>query len=248
MKYICWKGEPNYLHNALFESFCNNAGFFPMEKSQNLLMRYLDLCIQDMQLVDVLGSWRYNEKVFSKQLKNSIKVDRELMTPLLTQYPWTYGLKGKKVLVVHPFSETIMSQYKKRKLLFPNSEILPEFSLEVIKAVQSQAYEDTPFANWFDALKFMEQEIDSHNYDICLLGCGAYGFNLAAHCKRRGKKAIHLGGILQMLFGIKGKRWETEDTYKKLYPYTQYYNEHWVRPSREETPKNAGNVENSCYW
>ena len=26
------------------------------------------------------------------------------------------------------------------------------------------------------------------------LGCGAYGFPLAAHVKRMGKKAIHMGG------------------------------------------------------
>lgn len=47
--------------------------------------------------------------------------------------------------------------------------------------------------------------MDKIDYDICLIGCGAYGFPLAAHAKRKGKKAVHLGGALQLLFGIKGK-------------------------------------------
>lgn len=33
-----------------------------------------------------------------------------------------------------------------------------------------------------------------------------YGFPLAAHVKHKGKQAIHLGGTLQLLFGIKGNR------------------------------------------
>ena len=47
-------------------------------------------------------------------------------------------LRGKKVLVIHPFAETIQHQYEqKRTLLFKNPDVLPEFQLETIKAVQS---------------------------------------------------------------------------------------------------------------
>lgn len=89
----------------------------------------------------------------------------------------------------------------------------------------------------------MESVIDKVDYDVALIGCGAYGMPLAAHCKRMGKKAVHLGGALQLLFGIRGNRWETEqDIYK------QFMNEHWVRPLESERPKVALNVENACYW
>ena len=55
--------------------------------------------------------------------------------------------------------------------------------------------------------------------------------------------------MLQLLFGIKGKRRETVSEYQDLFPYTQtYYNEYWVRPSKEDTPVNAEGVEGSCYW
>ncbi|MGG6498696.1 UNVERIFIED_CONTAM: hypothetical protein NY603_37795, partial [Bacteroidetes bacterium 56_B9] len=80
-------------------------------------------------------------------------------------------------------------------------KILPAFDLQTIKAVQTIGnYIDSRFNTWFDALEFMKNEIDKREYDICLLGCGAYGLPLAAHIKRTGKKAIHMGGSLQLLF------------------------------------------------
>lgn len=246
--YISWKTEPNYFRKKQAAALCNNAGFFPYPNKE-MMFRFLDLMRNDMQEVDVLGSWRYNERLFDKELKNAQKVDRERITPLLADHPWTMALSGKKVLVVHPFADSILQQYKKRELLFANSNILPEFDLKVMHAVQSQADSEKRFRDWFEALQYQKDMIDTFDYDVCLLGCGAYGFPLAAHCKRRGKQAIHLGGVLQLLFGIIGKRWETEETYQKEYPYLKtYYNEHWVRPSETERPKGSETVENGCYW
>ena len=246
--YISWKTEPNYFRPRQAAALCNNAGFFPYPDKE-MLFRFLDLMRKDMLEVDVLGSWRYNERLFDKELQGAVKVDRELMTPLLTPSPWTQALEGKKVLVVHPFAESIVSQYRKREKLFPNTNILPEFELKVMKAVQSHAESTTRFKDWFEALQYQKEEIDTYDYDVCLLGCGAYGFPLAAHCKRQGKKAVHLGGVLQLLFGITGKRWETEETYLTEFPYINtYYNEYWVRPQATERPKGSEKVEDGCYW
>lgn len=41
-----------------------------------------------------------------------------------------------KVLVIHPFEDTIKSQYQKREKLFPGTDILPEFELKTLKAVR----------------------------------------------------------------------------------------------------------------
>ncbi len=246
-RYISWKGEPSFFHRTQAESLCNNAGFFPYP-TEELMFRFLSLMQADMKEVDVLGSWRYNEECFKEELKNAVKVDREEMTPLLCDFPWSAALEGKKVLVVHPFSATIEQQYARRELLYPNSNILPCFELHTLKAVQSAAGEKTSFSDWFEALQYMKDEIDKVDYDICLLGCGAYGFPLAAHCKRRGKQAIHLGGVLQLLFGIKGRRWENESVYLTKYRYLDYYNDYWVRPSDKEVPSKSNLVENGCYW
>lgn len=211
-KFIQWKGQPNFINPYVTPLFSKNAGFFPSD-DVNALKRFYELMVDCMKDVDILNSWCYNEADFAEELKNAIKVDRETMTPLLTDRPWTRALKGKKVLVVHPFAETIIAQYARREKIFDNPDFLPEFDLKVLKAVQTAGGNTSQFADWFEALHYMENEIDKIDYDICLLGCGAYGFPLAAHIKRMGKQAIHLGGGLQLQFGIKGKRWETVSEY-----------------------------------
>lgn len=103
------------------------------------------------------------------------------------------------------------------------------------------------FNTWFDALDYMKSEIDKCDYDVCLIGCGAYGFPLAAHVKHNGKQAIHLGGTLQLLFGIKGNRWFDPDSF--LYPkFKELLNENWVKPLETEKPLVANQIEGGCYW
>lgn len=71
-----------------------------------------------------------------------------------------------------------------------------------MKAVQTQAdAKDSRFKDWFEALQYMKDEIDKCDYDIALIGCGAYGMCLAAHVKRQGKQAVHLASMTQMLLG-----------------------------------------------
>ena len=182
-----------------------------------------------------------------------VYVHLECLYPFWVDRPWTLALKGKKVLVVHPFAETIRSQYNRRKYIFDNPDILPEYELKTLRAVQSNAGNDVPFRDWFEALKWMEEEIAKIDFDFCILGCGAYGLPLAAAVKRMGKKAIHIGGGTQLLFGIKGRRWDNDAYHWKNLPqlntsYSSLYNDYWVRPSQSETPKAAKNVEGACYW
>ena len=156
-------------------------------------------------------------------------------------------------MVVHPFVETIKSQYSNHKLIFDNPDVWPDYELKTLRSVQSSAANKVSFKDWFEALKWMEDEIAKIDFDICLLGCGAYGLPLAATVKRMGKKAIHLGGGSQLLFGIKGKRWDDNRYHWKALPqldtnYSRLYNSYWVRPSQKETPKSAKNIEGACYW
>jgi hypothetical protein len=199
--------------------------------------------LQDLSQIDILGSWLKQESYFDQGLVSAKRVVLEDIEPFFSDRPWTRALEGKKVLVVHPFSETILSQYKNRTLIFRDG-LLPEFDLKVIKAVQTVAGEKANFSDWFEALESMKSQIDAIDYDICIIGCGAYGLPLAAHVKRAGKKSIHMAGATQMLFGIKGKRWEQF----LVWPYTNLFNDYWVRPGESERPKNASVVEGACYW
>ena len=242
LTYFQGKTQQWWWDEKIINQMQNWSGFFP--PTQFKVEQFCRLMIQDIPEVDVLGSWLHGELQFD--LNKCQKVNFELLNPYFSQIPWTRALEGKKVLVVHPFANTIQFQYTKREFLFKDN-LLPEFELKTVQAVQSIAGNQTRFSDWFEALDYMKAEIDKVDYDICLIGCGAYGFPLAAHVKRMGKKAVHMGGSLQLLFGIKGKRWENPN-YNPIYNYGQLINEHWVYPGEEEKPTNAVSVEGGCYW
>ena len=225
------------------DQLCKWSGFFPNDVS--IIDKYKEIEIEALQNVDFLLRLRGKGENYlvDKYCRKDVRFANAL-GGWGVDYPWTVALKGKKVLVIHPFAKTIEKQYAKREFLFPsNPDILPEFELKTIKAVQTIAGQpDARFASWYEAFDWMKSEIDKTDFDIALLGCGAYGFPLASYCKNIGKQAVHIGGDLQMLFGILGSRWEAYDITRKL------VNDYWVRPSKEETPKKANVVEDSCYW
>lgn len=229
-----------------FDRLKNFAGF--INPSNETFCRFSELMIQDMKQVDILGSWRQEELLFAEELNHVTKVKLSCLEPFWSEKPWTLALKGKKVLVIHPFAETVEKQYKKRTTLFANKDILPDFQeLHVIKAIQSIGGH-CEYTDWFEALKSMEEKMDKIDYDFALIGCGAYGFPLAAHAKRTGHKAIHLGGALQLLFGIAGKRWFDPKSVRLYSKYKHLLNDSWVYPDADEKPQGADNVEGGCYW
>lgn len=240
LRYITHKTDSLGYGKSTRYTMSNNAGFFPVTDSN--LDQFSNLMINSMPLVDVLGSWQKNELIFANELENAVKVPLGDLEPYFHAHPWSEMLKGEKVLVIHPFEESIREQYKKREWLFDDKRVLPEFDLQIIKAVQSIAGNPTGFSSWFDALDFMKREIDKRDFDIAIIGCGAYGFPLAAYVKSIGKKAVHLGGATQMLFGIKSKSWEDDSRFHYL------INEHWVRPKETERPANYKQVEGGRYW
>lgn len=230
--------DTSYEENIL-NTLCNNSGFFP--HNYTLMSRYLDLVMADMKEIDILGIW-LQEEIFAEQLTKSNFASMKDLEPYDYSAPWSKALKGKKVLIIHPFEKSIKAQYEKKELLWDNPDVLPNFELKTIKAVQTIAGEKAPFNDWFEALEYMKKQMDAIEFDVAIIGCGAYGFHLAAHAKRTGHKAIHLGGATQILFGIKGKRWD------EIPAVSKFYNKHWIYPLPEETPRNNQNVEGGCYW
>lgn len=229
---------------AIMHAICNNAGFFP--KDQKLVSQFADLMLELSKEVDLLGCfyWRMEDYIIKNFASQAELVRGRGLEPWYVDIPWTRGLKGKKVLVIHPFEETIINQYKKREKLFQNKDMLPEFELKTLKAVQTIAGEkDERFNTWFEALDYMFNQAMNIDFDVAIIGCGAYGFPLAAKLKQAGKQAIHLGGATQYLFGIKSKRAEEENPI-----ISSLFNDSWVRPSEKEKPKNADRVEGGCYW
>ena len=229
-----WWGEQGILMRDL-------AGFFPL--NDKYLDRFSIQMLNDFQNIDIIGSWLKNEMFVNKYFhKSLIKVKLEDLEPYYHKNPWSEALQDKNILVIHPFDYSIEKQYKIRHALFDDQRILPRFKLQTLKAVQTIGNNTTKFKTWFDALESMCDEISLINFDIAIIGAGAYGLPIASYVKKIGKKSIHLGGATQILFGIRCKRWDDRHFFQNL------YNDHWIRPSNNEVPKKYKKVEGGCYW
>ncbi|MFT4144608.1 MAG: hypothetical protein QM644_09155 [Mobilitalea sp.] len=217
-----------------------NAGFFPSE--DRLLDQFSKLYMNKLAEMDVIWSmWfsKYEDNLYNDFFADKCIADYDnTVFPYKEKTPWTLALEGKRILVIHPFEESIKENYQNRNLIFPKKCILPDFDLITLKAVQSIAGNTTTYKDWFHALNDMEDQMAKIDFDIALIGAGAYGLPLGAFAKELGKKALHIGGILQLFFGIKGKAWN------KL----GIYNEHWTSPKQCETPMDFKKVEAGRYW
>ena len=214
-----------------------------MNNSPELADWYSERIIELLPNVDIIPAWcpigeAYLIRQFAKKAKLAHLEDIE---PFWYNNPWTSALRGKKVLVINPFNESIKLQYEKRELLFENKEMLPEFELHTLKSVMVLTPEDNTYGNIIDVVNYTYDEAMKVDFDIALLGCGQVGMILAEKFREQGKQAIYLGGALQLIFGIKGKRWDTQEKYNRM------YNEHWIYPV-EEPPKGYNKVEGGCYW
>lgn len=258
-EYSIWKviqgRQPEWWWNEkLMKQMEQWSGFFPATKEK--ISEFCNLMLKDAALVDmcaVFGATKCLIPYVERYLNNPIFVPLYFYDSFLFDNPWSKALYGKKVLVIHPFAELIEKQYKNRERLFSNPDVLPSFTLKTLAAIQSLGGDANGFSDWFEALDWMKKEMDQIDYDIVLIGCGAYGFPLAAHAKRMGKKAVHLGGSLQLLFGIKGNRWENPNYGVKEWGlpfgcYCKLINNYWIKPDEKYKSKNSKNVEGNCYW
>ncbi len=214
----------------------HTAGFFPIEKKP--VERFVDLSFDAMAEIDLLGSWVEGENQLDHVLSQAALTTLGNLSPIGNAKPWTRALRGKKVAIIHPFVKTIEQQYAKRTLLFDDPDFLPEFELVTVRAVQSIRHAPPDFDTWFEALDFMTEQCLEHDYDVAIIAAGAYGLPLGARVKSHGKVAIVLGGVLQLMFGIKGLRWDNSGL----------YNDHWVRPLEEEQPPEFWKMEGGAYW
>ena len=239
----------DYLHNGgknftdrTRADIQNLSGVFPTDDAA--LEKFCKLYTKTAQSAELLALWNVGaEREVIRGCDATRFTELRALEPYYHTRPWSAALAGKRVLVVHPFRKTILAQYDRREQLFPGKDILPEFaSLTVIQAVQGLGGQKTGYDSWFDALAAMERPMDAADYDVAIIGAGAYGLPLAAHARDTGHAAIQMSGATQLLFGIKGKRWDDHPIISKL------YNAAWVRPDETEGITNKEKVEGGSYW
>jgi hypothetical protein len=193
-------------------------------------------------------------KFLNEYAPNSFKMPLRCLEPYYVspERRWTRLLAGKRVAVVSSFAETIQEQVFKSDQLWLNLDstqtVLPiETSWIPIRTyfppkISMGGSTGWNCKGWQDAVDSIVEKVLRTNAEIVLIGCGALGMCIGGRLREAGRSVILLGGAIQVLFGIKGKRWESHPIISK------FWNSAWVYPSAEETPLGATSIEGGCYW
>jgi len=229
-----------------------NAGIFPITDA----VEWRKQSIEATQSADVLAVGWYEplkevEQIALKEWNcNAIRIPLRSLEPYYVQPEerWTKLLKGHSVSVISCFTKTMERQVPKLDKVW-QSEIFP--SDIKWKWVQTGHCElvagsrnrwPSNIESSLDAIDWIVSEVVRQGSRFAIIGCGGIGMPVALKLKERGVIAIVVGGSIQVLFGIRGRRWKNHSIVSK------FWNEHWVSPSEDETPNSADMVEGGCYW
>jgi hypothetical protein len=229
----------------------NNAGIYTDNNAS--LVEYTNKLIESYDHCTVIAEWEQGGKVFShtgsgqeyisKRTPKIPKIDARALEPYYFKENWMPSLKGKRVLVIHPFSKTFQKQTTNLKSIFPGKSWFEDCQIEFMQPPLTLAG-NHGHKDWKEHLTpFLESLRDAKDFDIALVAAGGYGMLIADHIfKKMNKSVMYIGGALQLFFGVIGKRWfDNKDILKMV-------NDDWIRPDKSDKPDNFIKVEKGCYW
>lgn len=237
-------------NNGLIYTLSNNAGIYTNNVDEVIAFckEYNDCLNNSDALLFFSNHMRGIQHKLIDMYKLQ-KLDVHIISPFFftridNHIPWTHHLLGKKVLVINPFVTSMKKQMDNNFKMYKNKDIFlngQEFIF--YKSYQTSAGNHL-HGSWIKTFQIMCNDIKKIDFDIALLGCGGYGLPLCNFIKTKlNKSAIYLGGVLQILFGVGGKRWN-----EQIYKIQKKEGCRFIRPSGNELTKNRNKVENACYW
>jgi hypothetical protein len=158
-------------------------------------------------------------------------------------------LKDKRVLIISSAADLIRSRANEETFTATWAKTgKPWFNPEQVISLQfPYTYDiDTQrhFGSSIHLLEWIVDRIDPDTFDIALIAGASLGIPLAAAIKDMDRSALALGGALQVLFGVKGKRWRDDPEWVK-----NYFTDAWVDIPEDQVPRMpAGYCEDGAYW
>lgn len=219
------------------------SGVFPIEKTQ--FKNFLDSYKNAISALDAIYLWQTDPylKKFEEILAEKLSLQALRLSSRSLGYPLILDLADLKWLVVSPFTETMKLQVGRMREIHPARGCKENFKdferrCQFLKCPTYSHLQPSPFSSWTEGLERLTKKALEFKFDLAVVGAGAWSLPLLANLKKEGRSGIHLGGATQLLFGIKGKRWD----------HSGYYNRAWVRPDPRETPSGTNKIEQGCYW
>jgi hypothetical protein len=228
----------------------NNAGIYTINNKS--LEEYTKRLIESYDHCTVIAEWEQTGRVFAytgsgqeyitKRTPKIPKIDARALEPYYFKENWMPELKGKKILIIHPFSKTLANQASNLKNIFPNKSWFEDCNLEFIQPPFTLAgnHENK---DWQEHLEPFLEKLKGYDFEIALIAAGGYGMLICDYIYTKlNKSVMYIGGALQLFFGVIGKRWFDNKDILKL------VNDDWIRPNKNDKPNNFTLVERGCYW
>lgn len=229
----------------------NNAGI--KINDHKSLLYYIDRLIDSYKHCTYIAEWEETGPVFTAtgkgqkliQIRTPLipKLNARNLEPYYFKDSWMTDMKGKRILIVHPFIKTIEKQIEHLHKIFPDREWFEECTFTFIKPPMTLAgnHEGKDWQEHYNT--FLEILGTQSDFDIALVAAGGYGMLIADFIFTELKKSVmYIGGALQLFFGIIGKRWFDNNEILEM------MNDNWIRPDNEDKPANFVKVEKGCYW
>ena len=255
---VCFNIEYNRDVPADNRQLALNAGIYC--KTRESLRTYTDSLMRAYQVSTLIAEWSTSSEVYKETGAGQRLIEKK--TPLVPKInalalepyyclqsdPWISALKGKRILIVHPFVNTLKAQYEcgaLNKLFINYPEWLSETATIEFIAPPQTAAGNHGTVDWQEHLEAFKVQLKAAEgtFDIALIAAGGYGMLIAEYIYSDLKKsAIYVGGALQLFFGVLGKRWFS------IPEIMQFVTDDWVRPVKAAQPTNFKTIEDGCYW
>jgi len=170
---------------------------------------YIDWAIQDEEYIanSEVNDFMYNNFATNKQRIWNYAL--EIYHYIYNSCIWTHAFRGKRVLVITPYSDDIMIERTKPEIInkiFNGVELFTECMLSFVTGPNIRGSDtsiEDELKTLYDRIKLKTQDEYNNDFDIALISCGGYT-NLIGDFiyKKLNRSAICFGEELFSYFGI----------------------------------------------
>lgn len=260
---ICYNLPKKQISDLHLHQLINNAGI--NVKNYEDIRQYVFEMLKAFQKTTAVAIWERQSDVYKftglgQDYLCKISKGPEVYAVALEPFRflnrpehWGQSLKGRNILIISSFCESMKSQIENKNIekIFGDKTWLEGCKFTFVKPPVTLAgnHENKSWQEHFSEFKI---RLSSHvngletKPDVVLVSCGGYGMPICNYIFSELKlSTVYIGGGLQLFFGIIGKRWLKD---KDISYFFNKYREHWIFPSDVEKPSNLNLVEKGCYW
>lgn len=229
-------------HLILLEAQRNAGIYFNNRKEEEQFISEMEAHTPLVEMAS-LPSIYYDQFSKLNNIRDTYRAGRIMLRhyePYLFPNNYFDLMANQKITIVTSFAHTVRFQIPKFRKLHEHINV--DCNFEVISAPTTNANFVYDGISFFQRLEDLECRIIEAANKFVLIGAGGYGHLIAKRLSLKGFNVMVIGGGIQILFGIIGRRWE------QRLDFQQMFNEHWIKPLPEDIPDGSGLVEGGCYW